>query len=162
VEAPGYLRVFDRLNPFLVPVLASPFHWLVSWILVQLTITGRKSGRRYTIPVAYHEFGDAIVVMVADAANRSWWRNFREPGPIDLRHRGRAVSARARVLPAESAEFRQRVEQVFGRARALARMFGIRFDPVLGLTAQQAEALGEYAVVVLITLDAAAAEATAA
>jgi hypothetical protein len=38
--------MFDRMNPALVAILASPFHWLVSRVLIQLTITDRSSAAR--------------------------------------------------------------------------------------------------------------------
>jgi deazaflavin-dependent oxidoreductase (nitroreductase family) len=153
VNAPWYLGVFDRLNGFVTSVLASRLHWPLSFILMLATVTGRRTGRRYTIPVAYHEIDGAIIVLVSDAANRTWWRNYREAGPIELRIRGRVVSARARVLAPTSDEFRRRAEQVFGRMGFIARIFGLRFDPTEGLTPEQTRALAAYAVVVLIKPD---------
>jgi hypothetical protein len=154
VEAPGYLRIFDRLRWVVAAILSSPFHWPLSCILMLLGITGRKTGRRYTIPVAYHQADDAIIVMVADAAHRSWWRNFREPGPIELHLRGSTVAAHAELLSPESAEFQQRAEQAFRRAAFVGRIFGVRFDPAVGLTTEQQKVLGEYAAVLRITPEA--------
>ncbi len=145
------LRVLDRLNWLVVAILASPFHWILSPGLMLLTITGRKTGNRYTIPVGYHELGDVIVVMVSDAANRSWWRNFWRSGPVEIRLRGKLVPARAQVVRSDDGEFRNRAEQVFRRARFIARIFGIRFDPDLGLRPDQVKALAEYAAIVRIT-----------
>ena len=148
MEAPRHLRIMDRLNPLIVAILRSPVHWLLSRGLMLVTITGRRTGRRYTIPVGYHELSDAIVVLVSDAANRSWWRNFQQPGLVQLRVRGRIVPARAQVLPVDDPEFRRRAEQSFRRARFISRIFGIEFDPARGLTPEQVKSLGEYAVIV--------------
>ena len=50
--------IFNRfINPFVKAVLRSPVHRLLSGSLVLLTYTGRRSGRRYTLPVMYAEQG---------------------------------------------------------------------------------------------------------
>ena len=114
-----------------------------------MTVTGRRSGRRYTIPVGYHDVGDAIVVMVSDAAHRQWWRNFHRGAPATLWLHGRAVPAEGIVVPPASAEFRARAEQAFRRARFVAGIFGIAFDPAVGLTDAQRDALAAYARIVV-------------
>lgn len=151
MEAPGYVRALDRLNPLLVTILRSPFHWLASRGLMALTITGRRSGRVYTIPVGYHDVGDAIIVMVSGAATRSWWRNFRQPHPAELTLRGKPIRATGEVLPPSSDEFRRRAEQSFSRAAFIPRIFKIDFDPSAGLRPDQVEALGAYAAIVRFT-----------
>jgi deazaflavin-dependent oxidoreductase (nitroreductase family) len=151
VEVPWYIPLMDRLNPLVVAVLRSRMHWLASAGLMALTVTGRRSGRIYTIPVGYHDFGDAIVVMVSNAAERSWWRNFLEPREAELRVRGRRIRATGEVLAPGSDEFLRRVEQVFSRARFISGIFHVDFDREAGLTQVQADALGHYAAVVRFT-----------
>ena len=145
------LSVLDRMNWLVVAILASPFHWILSPGLMLVTITGRKTGNRYTIPVGYHEVGDVIVVMVSDAANRSWWRNFWSSSAVEIRIRGKRLPAHAQVVRPGSDEYRDRAEQAFRRAGFIARIFGIRFDPDFGLRPDQVKALAEYAAIVRIT-----------
>lgn len=147
-QAPWYLSALDRLNPLLVALLQSRLHWPLSAGLMAVTVTGRRTGRRYTIPVGYHDVGDAIVVMVSDAAHRQWWRNFHGGAPATLWVRGRPVAARGIVVPPASTEFGARAEQAFRRARFIAGIFGIAFDPAVGLTAGQRDALATYAQIV--------------
>jgi hypothetical protein len=130
-------------------VLGSRLHWLLSTGLMLVTVTGRRSGRTYTIPVGYHDVGDAVVVMVSDAANRQWWRNFRTPAPARLRLRGRSIAVEGTAPPPDSPEFVRRAEQAFRRARFVGRIFGIEFDAAVGLTAAQRETLAGYARVVV-------------
>jgi hypothetical protein len=113
-----------------------------------VTVTGRRSGRRYTIPVGYHDVGDAIVVMVSDAGHRQWWRNFRGGAPATLWLRGRPVAAHGVVVPPASPEFGARAEQAFRRASFIAGIFGIAFDGAIGLTDEQRQALAAYAQIV--------------
>src|SRR5215470_18403091 len=142
-----------RLNPVISYVLASRLHWLLSPGLMLITVTGRKTGRRYTIPVGYHEAADAIVVLVGEAPSKTWWRNYREEAPIELLVRGRHLSGRAKVLSPASEEFRTRAEASFRRARAIPWIFGIHFDHRCGLTDAQVEELGRQAVIVRIRVD---------
>ena len=113
-----------------------------------ITVTGRRSGRSYTIPVGFHDVGDAIVVMVSDAAHRQWWRNFHGGAPATLWLRGRPVAAEGIVVPPASPEFRARAEDAFRRAGFVAGIFGIAFDPGTGLTDGQRDALAAYARIV--------------
>jgi len=148
-KAPWYLAALDRLNPLLVALLQSRLHWPLSAGLMAVTVTGRRSGRRYTIPVGYHDVGDAIVVMVSDAAHRQWWRNFHGGAPATLWLRSRPVAFHGIVVPPPSAEFGARAEQVFRRARFIAGIFGVAFDPAIGLTDGERDALAAYAQIVV-------------
>jgi hypothetical protein len=121
-----------------------------------ITVEGRRTGRRYTIPVAYHEHGDAIVILVAEAASKRWWRNYRRPGPIALRLRGQRLKGTAEVVPASSVEFRRRAEASFRRSRLIGSIFGIVFDPNAGLSDAQFATLAAQAAIVRVTLAPAA------
>ena len=147
------VRLSIWLNPIIVPILRSPVHWLLSAGLMLITVTGRKTGRRYTIPVGYHEAADAIVVLVGEAPSKTWWRNYREEAPIELLVRGRHLSGRAKVLSPASEEFRTRAEASFRRARAIPWIFGIQFDHRSGLTDGQVEKLGRQAAIVRIRVN---------
>jgi len=52
-------------NPVLKAVLRSPLHRLLSRKLMLLTVTGRKSGRRYTLPVGRYQSPDGTFVLSA-------------------------------------------------------------------------------------------------
>jgi hypothetical protein len=52
------------------------------------------------------------------------------------------------VLEPGSPEFASRVGGFFARAAFLPRMFDVEFDPAVGLSHEQMEALGETAAVV--------------
>ena len=151
MASPTWVRLLDRLNPLVVAILRSPVHWLASPGLMAVTIIGRRTGRTYTIPVGYHDVGDAVVVLVSDGPGRSWWRNFRTEHPAVLTLRGRAVPARGLALDPMSDEFRQRAEQAFARAGFIPRIFGVDFDPEQGLSSEQQAKLGAEAAIVRFT-----------
>ncbi len=149
-------RIFSALNPLIRWILRSPLHRLLSAGLMLITVTGRRTGRAYTFPVGYQRDGETLVVMVSEARRKSWWRNFREPGVVGLRVRGRELRGRAELIAPDSAEFRQRAETSFRRMPWLRRVFGIDTARRNGLSDAQVAHLGQTAAIVRIGLDAAA------
>ncbi|GAB1813131.1 hypothetical protein MUNTM_21700 [Mycobacterium sp. MUNTM1] len=62
------------------------FGRLINRNITVLTYTGRRSGRTYSIPVAYHRSGGDIVISVNMPDAKTWWRNFLGAGgPLTLR-----------------------------------------------------------------------------
>ncbi|AXB44701.1 hypothetical protein [Amycolatopsis albispora] len=58
---------------------------LVRRHLTLVTYTGRRSGRKFTIPVGYQQRGDVVVIGVRMPDAKNWWRNFTgEGGPITV------------------------------------------------------------------------------
>jgi F420H(2)-dependent quinone reductase len=93
----GRFAVLNRTgNPLVRLVLRSPFHSLLSGNLALITITGRKSGREHTFPVAYKQDGDNVTVTVGWPERKRWWRNLEEPGaPVQIRLRGTTQTGHA-------------------------------------------------------------------
>src|SRR3954454_18607682 len=89
-EGHAPFAVFNRVgNPGVRLLLRSPLHPLVSGRLALITVTGRKSGRSYTIPVAYERSGEVVTIGVGWPERKHWWRNLRGDGaPVTLRLRG--------------------------------------------------------------------------
>jgi hypothetical protein len=54
-----------------------------------ITYTGRRSGRTFSIPVAYSRSGDDLTIRVEFPDRKKWWRNFLgDGGPIVVRLHG--------------------------------------------------------------------------
>ena len=83
-------------NPFMLWLLRSPFHPLLSGSTMAITYTGRKSGTVYTLPVNYVRVGD--VLLTTSLSTRTWWRNLRGGAGVTLRLRGKDLPARAEVF----------------------------------------------------------------
>ncbi len=144
--------IMTRLNPLVSYVLRSRFHFPLSRGLLLLTVTGRRSGRRYTIPVGYQRRGDGLFVLVSKARRKRWWRNYIDPGPVELRVCGRTVCGEARCLPSSAEEFREVFDSTFQRYPRLGRQFGIFYDRRVGLTGEQQKKIAEDGAVVKIAL----------
>lgn len=90
-----------RVNACVGKARQSP-RWghLVRRRLTVVTYTGRRSGRTFSIPVAYRRTGDVVTIGVQMPDAKSWWRNFTgDGGPIglevdDVERSGHAVARR--------------------------------------------------------------------
>lgn len=66
--------------------------------LISVYVVGRKSGRRYTVPVAYTRHDGGLLIGTPFA----WGRNLRTGEPVDIRLTGRRQAADVLVLTDEA------------------------------------------------------------
>ena len=104
-------RVFPRLNPLARWLLKSPFHPLMSCYVILLCFEGRRTGKRYEVPIAYHRTRDGVIEAVTSTKG-VWWRNLRAMPECSVVHRGKVQQAR--------------VEVVIGDAEVIARVLRSR------------------------------------
>ncbi|HEX9057703.1 MAG TPA: nitroreductase/quinone reductase family protein [Ktedonobacterales bacterium] len=118
VQAPPPPPNMKAVNPFVRLLLRSPLHRMLSGALLLLTFTGRKSGKRYTIPVEYSRSGDIVTVFT----DHTWWKNLRGGAPVAVeikRQRFEGVAEAIRDdLPVVSAALRAHLLEHPGAARA--------------------------------------------
>ncbi|CAA9419249.1 MAG: hypothetical protein AVDCRST_MAG01-01-2140 [uncultured Rubrobacteraceae bacterium] len=75
-------------------LLRSPLHRLASGRIMLLTVTGRKSRRRFTVPVSYlHHEGSLLSFTSGEWS--AWWKNLREGAPVAARVQGRQLAGSA-------------------------------------------------------------------
>lgn len=74
------------VNPTMRFILRSPLHGLLSGGVSLITFTGRKSGKQFTTPVAYHVESEKVVYVFT---RDNWWKNFEDGGRIQIRIRGK-------------------------------------------------------------------------
>ncbi len=86
------------VNPLLVWRLCSPLPWLASGRVMLIGYTGRRTGRRITIPVSYLRSGSEISVTVGRHGQKQWWKNLATESPVELQLRGRRVQAMAKAV----------------------------------------------------------------
>jgi len=119
------LAAQDLVNRIVRGLLRTPLlSRLAGRRLVTLYITGRKSGRRYALPVAYtRDEGDLLI-----GTPFGWGRNLRTGEPVTIRFKGRRRLADVLVL----ADEREVVDAYAVMARdnhAFAKFNSIGFDP---------------------------------
>jgi hypothetical protein len=84
-------------NQIIRLLLQSPAHPLLSPRLTLITVTGRRSGREHTLPVAYRQDGERLTIPVMWPDRKLWWRNLSDGAPVRLRHRGEDRTGSART-----------------------------------------------------------------
>lgn len=142
-----------RLNGPIAWILRSPLRRLLDSTLLLITVTGRKSGKRYTIPVAYQRSGDRITVLVSRARTKQWWRNFRQPGRITVYTRGESRDGVAAVVSSDHPEFLAAFERALEQMPWLGPQFGVRNVAGRRLTGDDRAVLAQEAAVVRIDLE---------
>jgi deazaflavin-dependent oxidoreductase (nitroreductase family) len=95
-------RLLTFWNPIMKRLLRSPLHWPWSRWFAVVEWTGRRSGRRYSTPVAYLLRGDEVWVTTGDA----WWRNLRSNPVTHVWLAGKQVVGDAALVtdPVESVQ----------------------------------------------------------
>ncbi|MCG7578761.1 hypothetical protein [Mycolicibacterium sp. OfavD-34-C] len=110
-------------NPVLRRVLRTPLgRPLGEFMLVEFT--GRKTGRRYSVPVSAHQLdGDLYAVLEAN-----WKYNFRGGGDAVVHHRGNRTAMRGELItePAAVVDIVDRLAKSYGTKRA-QRYMGLTF-----------------------------------
>jgi hypothetical protein len=125
--------VIRLINPIMRALLRSPLHRPLSKQFMLLTVTGRKTGRTYTVPVGRHELEGTLVVYAAG----SWRRNLRGGAPVRL-----TIDGRERTGYAELDENPDQVAQAY-KSRldtvgvANARQLGLKVNAGRSPTAQE-------------------------
>jgi F420H(2)-dependent quinone reductase len=82
-------------------LLASPLHALAGKNMALITVTGRRTGREYTMPVAFKQEGDSVDIHVGWAERKTWWRNLRSEAPVRMRIQGVERTGRGRAVEDE-------------------------------------------------------------
>ncbi|GAB4210269.1 MAG: nitroreductase/quinone reductase family protein [Roseiflexaceae bacterium] len=90
--------MYKIINPTFKLLLRTPLHGLMSERLLLLSFTGRSSGKRYTIPVAYAQQGDTLLI----ATQSRWWKNLRDGAAVQVRLRGRNRNGTSEVITDEA------------------------------------------------------------
>ncbi|MCG5432428.1 hypothetical protein LV457_08990 [Mycobacterium sp. MYCO198283] len=81
------------VNPVLKRVLRTPLGGVLTEFMV-VSFTGRKTGRRYSVPVsAHHLDGELYVLLVA-----RWKYNFKNGAPADVLYRGKSTPMRGELI----------------------------------------------------------------
>jgi len=117
---------FDRMtriaNVFMRPLLRSSAGKAIHELAL-LSFVGRRSGRRYEVPVEFHELDGEPLILTASA----WRANLRGGGDVELVHEGQRVSMRAELIedPDEVASVYEKLIAQIGIANAKATKIGL-------------------------------------
>ncbi|BBY17752.1 hypothetical protein [Mycolicibacterium litorale] len=117
---PALLKV---VNPTLRFALRTPLGAVLKQFMV-VSFTGRKTGRRYSVPVsAHHLDGELYAILEA-----GWKHNFGDGAPADVLHNGRTTHMHGQLIndPEAVADIVHRVATSYGAKKA-QQMMGLKF-----------------------------------
>jgi hypothetical protein len=118
-------RLITAMNPLVRFALRSPLHRLLDDSVLILHVIGRRTGRRYDIPVGFTDLGGSLVVV----SQHRWRRNLDGGVDLEVTRFGRRRSMHADLVedPGSVADL---VEQALGRygPAAVTSHMGIVFD----------------------------------
>src|SRR5438270_9447081 len=66
--------------------------------VIEITVTGRTSGRCLTCPVWFALDGDKLYLIPVRGSDTDWYKNLRKTPTIRLEARGKTLTASARLL----------------------------------------------------------------
>ena len=116
--------IMRLMNPLLRYLLPTPFAGGARKQFMVLKFSGRKSGKRFEIPVSAHLIDGQLYAL----AGSLWTVNFRGGGPADVLYDGKTKPMTGELIedPATVAELFHRCATEYGAARA-QRMMGVKF-----------------------------------
>ena len=115
-------RLVRLMNPLVRAMLRSALHRALDNALLILHITGRRTGRRYDIPVGFMDLGSGLVVVT----QHRWRANLRGGADVEVTHAGRRRPMHAELdeEPASVAATLDNAGQLIGW-RATQRLTGL-------------------------------------
>lgn len=137
------------MNPLMKLLLRSPLRGPLGKGLLLITFTGRKSGKRYTTPVAYQDRGDTLILFV----DGRWWRNLLGGAPVTVLVDGQRWEGRAEANPDPDAVIAGMLEFLRLRGLSYAPRLGLRLaDPTREPTPDELRVMTKGRAIVRITL----------
>ncbi len=113
-----------KANDFVALALRSPLHAIMGDTAL-VTVTGRKTGRKISLPVNYYRDGDDLWVL--SSRDRTWWRNLCQGAQVAVRLHGNDRSGFAEVI-LDEAMVRDQLGEYVRRLPAAARHIGLRIE----------------------------------
>ena len=114
-------RVVNRIVGFL---LRTPLAGPLRRQFMVVNVTGRKSGRRYSIPLSAHRIDNTLYALTS----APWKNNFRDGATAEVLHSGKTTAMRGELItdPAVVADLSHRCAESYGVKRAQT-MMGLKF-----------------------------------
>ena len=112
-------------NDFMSWVLRSPFHGMLSNGMMLITITGRKTGKKYTTPVGYYREDGYLWVLTS--RDRTWWKNLQGGAQVSLLLKRKPVDAFAEP-ELDPASVKTRMVQYLNHVPQAAKPMGVRME----------------------------------
>jgi hypothetical protein len=119
-------RFFRLINPIVVWMLSNGWHRLLSFQVMALEFTGRRSGRRYRVPVSYAIDQQDFVCLTL--ASNLWWRNFIDRPELCVWYRGKPLQTTISLETENPNIIRLEIEKLIAHNPVDAVFAGVRLN----------------------------------
>ena len=89
------MNLWFLINPFVAWLARSPVHFIISHQLLIIQFEGRKSGKKYLVPVSYHKHGSMHTCVTL--RSNIWWRNLKELSHTKIWLKGKLIDAQVDI-----------------------------------------------------------------
>lgn len=138
----------DWVNGLMRLMLRTPLvQRLLGRMFALMTVTGARTGRRYTTPVQYLTHDGEVVVL--SQRMRTWWRNIRTRPEVEMRIEGALVHGLGRI--ASHAEARSVLADCLMNEPRVAKFYGLEPADSGAILAEDLERLLERVAVIVVT-----------
>ena len=117
---------FRMINPFVAWLLQSRLHGLISFQLMLLEITGRRSGRIFRIPVSYAKQTDDLICLTL--GKNLWWRNLQDCSSATLIYKGLRQLAPVQLVVNDAAIIEAQMRMLIAHNPIDAVFAGVRLN----------------------------------
>jgi hypothetical protein len=116
--------VFRTLNPIVRFLVRTPLAGPLREQMMVVSFTGRKTGRRFSIPLSAHRIDNDLYAITS----AGWKYNFRDGADAEVLHKGKTTAMRGELIsdPAVVADLCKRAAESYGVKRAQL-MMGLKF-----------------------------------
>ena len=111
-------------NNFVKFFLQTPLHVFMGDTML-ITVTGCKTGRKYTTPVGFYR--DRDILWIISSRDRTWWRNVDGGADVEMRIHGKDVTGFAKAILDEETVAKQVLEYV-RQIPMSAKAMGVRVE----------------------------------
>ncbi|MGX9791853.1 hypothetical protein [Mycobacterium sp. MMS18-G62] len=116
--------LLKAVNPILRFLLRTPIMGAGRDKLMAVSFTGRKTGRRYAIPLSAHRIDGTLYALTS----APWKWNFRDGASAEVLHNGKSTTMRGELITDRSvvADLSRRCAESYG-VKTAERMMGLKF-----------------------------------
>jgi deazaflavin-dependent oxidoreductase (nitroreductase family) len=111
-------------NNFVKFFLRTPLYIFMGDTML-ITVTGCKTGKRYTTPVGFYLDGNSLWIL--SSRDRTWWRNLQGGAEVEMRIRGKDTAGFAEAILNEETVATQLMEYV-RRIPMAAKSLSVRME----------------------------------
>ena len=142
-------------NPILRPLLHSPAGHRLGRRLALISYSGRRTGRRYELPVQYVRDGNRIWILPGSPEHKTWWRNMHGGADVGLFLAGQNMRGHAIVIdPGRQPEFAEGLASYLRAIPQARRAVGLPKHGSLSPSDSGVRPVGDSTVLIRVDLSA--------